>query len=37
MNIEIPISAGEFLDKISILKIKSFKIKDEKKLKNIKF
>ena len=37
MKIETPISAGEFLDKISILKIKSFKIKDEEKLKNIKF
>lgn len=36
MKIETPISAGELLDKISILKIKSFKIKDEKKLKNIK-
>lgn len=37
MKIETPISAGEFLDKISILKIKSFKIKDEEKLKNIEF
>ena len=37
MKIETPISVGEFLDKISILKIKSFKIKDEEKLKNIKF
>tara|TARA_B100000989_G_scaffold109027_2_gene79953 strand:- start:1792 stop:2181 length:390 start_codon:yes stop_codon:yes gene_type:complete len=36
MKIETPISVGELLDKISILKIKSFKIKDEKKLKNIK-
>ena len=36
MKIETPISVGELLDKISILKIKSFKIKDEDKLKNVK-
>jgi hypothetical protein len=36
MKIETPISVGELLDKISILKIKSFKIKDEEKLKNVK-
>ena len=37
MKIKTPISVGEFLDKISILKIKSLKIKDEEKLKNVKF
>lgn len=36
MKINTPISAGELIDKISILKIKSLKIKDEDKLKNIK-
>ena len=36
MKIKTPISVGELLDKISILKIKSFKIKDEEKLKNVK-
>jgi predicted nuclease with TOPRIM domain len=35
MKINTEISVGELLDKISILKIKSLKIKDEKKLKNI--
>ena len=35
MKIETPISAGELLDKISILKIKSQKIKDAEKLVNI--
>ena len=37
MNINIPISAGELLDKLSILEIKQEKIKDIKKLKNINF
>lgn len=35
MKIKTQISAGELLDKISILKIKSKKIKDEKKLANV--
>lgn len=35
MKINTEISVGELLDKISILKIKSSKIKDEEKLKNI--
>jgi len=35
MKIETPISAGELLDKISILEIKSQKIKDTEKLANI--
>jgi hypothetical protein len=33
--INIPVSIGELIDKISILKIKSIKIKDQDKLKNI--
>ena len=37
MNINIPISAGELLDKLSILEIKQEKINDTKKLKNINF
>lgn len=36
MKIKIPISIGELLDKITILQIKSIKIKDEQKLINIK-
>ena len=36
MNIEIPISTGELLDKLSILEIKKDKVKDPTKLKNIK-
>ena len=36
MNIEIPISTGELLDKLSILEIKKDKVKDLTKLKNIK-
>ena len=36
MNIEIPVSAGELLDKLSILEIKLKNIKDDKKLQNIK-
>ena len=35
MNIEIPISTGELLDKLSILEIKKDKVKDSAKLKNI--
>ena len=35
MKINTEISVGELLDKISILKIKSSKIQDEQKLKNI--
>ena len=35
MAIKIDISYGEFLDKISILEIKSERIKDESKLENI--
>jgi len=35
MKINTEISVGELLDKISILKIKSLKIKDERKLKNV--
>lgn len=36
MNVKIPISIGELLDKISILEIKCIKILDENKLVNIK-
>jgi hypothetical protein len=36
MKIKTQISVGELLDKISILKIKSKKIKDQEKLSNIK-
>jgi methyl coenzyme M reductase subunit C-like uncharacterized protein (methanogenesis marker protein 7) len=35
-EIEIPVSLGELLDKISILEIKSEKIKSEDKLENIR-
>lgn len=35
MLIETPVAAGELLDKMSILEIKSEKIKDAEKLKNI--
>ena len=37
MKIFVPISVGELFDKISILEIKKLKIKDEKKLIDIKF
>ena len=37
MKILVPISVGELFDKISILEIKKLKIKDEKKLIDIKF
>lgn len=36
MNIEISISVGELLDKLSILEIKLSNIKDDKKLQNVK-
>ena len=35
MNIEIPISYGELLDKLSILEIKKEKITDKNKLENV--
>tara|TARA_B100000401_G_scaffold438428_1_gene387029 strand:+ start:834 stop:1226 length:393 start_codon:yes stop_codon:yes gene_type:complete len=35
MNIEIPISYGELLDKLSILEIKKEKISDKNKLENV--
>jgi len=35
MNIKIPVSPGELVDKVSILKIKSERIKDPEKLKNV--
>lgn len=35
MNILVPISLGELIDKITILEIKSTKINDNNKLKNI--
>ncbi len=35
MKIEIPISCGELVDKLSILEIKKTEIKDEKKLKQV--
>jgi len=35
MRITIPVSPGELLDKISILEIKSEKIKNHQKLKNV--
>jgi len=37
MNLEVNVSIGEFIDKITILKIKINKIKDKEKLKNLKF
>tara|TARA_R100001163_G_C4988534_1_gene141995 strand:+ start:179 stop:553 length:375 start_codon:yes stop_codon:yes gene_type:complete len=36
LKVEIEVSTGELLDKISILMIKSERIKDSKKLENIK-
>ena len=36
MIVKIPVSVGELIDKITILEIKSKKIKDIKKLSNIK-
>lgn len=35
MRVEVPVSLGELLDKLSILKIKSEMIKDEKKLADV--
>lgn len=35
MNITVEVSIGEFLDKLTILQIKSQRIKDQEKLKNI--
>jgi hypothetical protein len=35
MALKITVSAGEFLDKITILEIKSERIKDEQKLRNV--
>lgn len=35
MNITVEVSIGEFLDKLTILRIKSERIKDPEKLKNI--
>ena len=37
MRIMIPVSPGELLDKISILEIKSEKIKNTEKLKNVNY
>ncbi len=36
MHLDTPISVGEFLDKVSILEIKSERITDEEKLKNVR-
>jgi len=35
MNMTVEVSIGEFLDKLTILRIKSERIKDPEKLKNI--
>lgn len=35
MNMTVEVSIGEFLDKLTILQIKSQRIKDQEKLKNI--
>ena len=35
MRIEIPVSFGELIDKLTILEIKKSKITDNEKLKNI--
>lgn len=37
MNIEVPISLGELVDKITILQIKRLEIANENKLKNINY
>jgi len=37
MNLQIPVSIGELIDKISILEIKLLNITDPNKLKNIKY
>ena len=36
MKINIPVSVGELIDKITILEIKSIKIKDKNKLRDVK-
>lgn len=36
MNLSVPVSPGEFLDKISILEIKSERMTDPDKLKNVR-
>ena len=36
MTLKVDVSAGEFLDKITILEIKSERIKDEAKLRNVR-
>lgn len=36
MNLSVPVSPGEFLDKLSILEIKSERIADAQKLKNVR-
>lgn len=35
MNIEIPVSAGELIDRISILRLKRARIRDRRKLANV--
>ncbi len=37
MKLTIPVSAGELVDKLTILEIKSVKIKDKNKLASVKF
>mgnify|MGYP001186913346 FL=1 len=37
MNVDVPVSYGELVDKLTILQIKLDKIKDKNKLTNIKF
>ena len=37
MKILVPVSVGELFDKISILEIKKLKIKEDKKLKDVKY
>lgn len=36
MHLDTPVSVGEFLDKLSILEIKSERIRDPEKLKNVR-
>lgn len=36
MNLNVPVSPGEFLDKLSILEIKSERMADPEKLKNVR-
>lgn len=36
MNLNVPVSPGEFLDKLSILEIKSERMSDAAKLKNVR-